>query len=140
MRLVNDDNIGFGLNLGHALHVLAAAQEVTQAMTLYGKNAIVWANSDMVGSFVTPRDETLRNFVREAKMDDLEYFIIEGFDQPWKAEFEGGVGAYWGVWDGNRHLKPALQGVLVNYENWRWLAAATIALPSSMVQQAGFST
>jgi tetratricopeptide (TPR) repeat protein/DNA-binding beta-propeller fold protein YncE len=42
------------------------AQEVTQAMTLYGKNAIVWANGDMVGSFVTPRDETLRNFVRES--------------------------------------------------------------------------
>ena len=42
------------------------AQEITQAMTLYGKNAIVWANSDMVGSFVTPRDDTLRNFVREA--------------------------------------------------------------------------
>jgi tetratricopeptide (TPR) repeat protein len=42
------------------------AQEVTQAMTLYGKNAIVWANSDMIGSFVTPRDEALRNFVREA--------------------------------------------------------------------------
>jgi tetratricopeptide (TPR) repeat protein/DNA-binding beta-propeller fold protein YncE len=42
------------------------AQEVTQAMTLYGKNAIVWANDDMIGSFVTPRDETLRNFVRES--------------------------------------------------------------------------
>jgi tetratricopeptide (TPR) repeat protein/DNA-binding beta-propeller fold protein YncE len=42
------------------------AQEVTQAMTLYGKNAIVWANGDMVGSFVTPRDDTLRNFVRES--------------------------------------------------------------------------
>jgi tetratricopeptide (TPR) repeat protein len=42
------------------------SQEVIQAMTLYGKNAIVWSNSDMVGSFVTPRDDTLRNFVREA--------------------------------------------------------------------------
>ena len=42
------------------------AQEITQAMTLYGKNALVWANSDMVGSFVTPRDDTLRNFVRES--------------------------------------------------------------------------
>ncbi len=70
----------------------------------------------------------LRNFVREAKKDDVEYFIIEGFDQPWKAEFEGGVGAYWGVWDGHRELKPALQGILVNYQNWRWLAAAIIAL------------
>jgi len=42
------------------------SQEITQAMTLYGKNAIVWANSDMIGSFITPRDDTLRNFVREA--------------------------------------------------------------------------
>jgi tetratricopeptide (TPR) repeat protein/DNA-binding beta-propeller fold protein YncE len=42
------------------------SQDVTQAMTLYGKNAIVWSNSDMIGSFVTPRDDTLRNFVREA--------------------------------------------------------------------------
>ena len=42
------------------------SQEVTQAMTLYGKNAIVWSNSDMIGSFITPRDDTLRNFVRDA--------------------------------------------------------------------------
>src|SRR5262249_42919094 len=42
------------------------SQQVTQAMTLYGKNAIVWSNSDMIGSFVTPRDDTLRDFVREA--------------------------------------------------------------------------
>ena len=41
-------------------------QELTQPMTLYGKNALVWSNSDMIGSFVTPRDDTLRNFVREA--------------------------------------------------------------------------
>lgn len=40
--------------------------EVTQPMTLYGKNALVWSNSDMIGSFITPRDDTLRNFVREA--------------------------------------------------------------------------
>lgn len=70
----------------------------------------------------------LRNFVREAKKADIEYFIIEAFDQPWKAEFEGGVGAYWGVWDGHRVLKPALQGTLVNYQNWQWLAGITMAL------------
>jgi tetratricopeptide (TPR) repeat protein/sugar lactone lactonase YvrE len=42
------------------------SQELTQPMTLYGKNALVWSNSDMIGSFITPRDDTLRNFVREA--------------------------------------------------------------------------
>jgi tetratricopeptide (TPR) repeat protein len=43
-----------------------SSQEVTQSLTLYGKNAIQWSNGDMVGSFVTPRDDTLRIFVREA--------------------------------------------------------------------------
>ena len=38
---------------------------LTQAMTIYGKNAIVWANPNMIGSFVTPKDDTLRNYVRQ---------------------------------------------------------------------------
>ena len=39
---------------------------VTQPMTIYGKNAIVWAQPNMVGSFVTPKDDVLRDFVRQA--------------------------------------------------------------------------
>ncbi|MEW6646849.1 MAG: tetratricopeptide repeat protein [Pseudomonadota bacterium] len=39
---------------------------LTQPMTLYGKNAILWARSNMAGAFVTPRDDTLRDFVRQA--------------------------------------------------------------------------
>ncbi len=38
---------------------------LTQPMTIYGKNAIVWGDSNMVGSFVTPKDDTLRNYVRQ---------------------------------------------------------------------------
>ncbi len=37
---------------------------LTQPMTIYGKNAIVWGDSAMVGSFVTPKDDTLRDYVR----------------------------------------------------------------------------
>lgn len=42
------------------------AIRLTQPMTIYGKNAIVWSNSKMVGSFVTPKDDILRDFVRQA--------------------------------------------------------------------------
>ena len=38
---------------------------LTQPMTIYGKNAIVWGNSMMIGSFVTPKDDTLRDYVRQ---------------------------------------------------------------------------
>ncbi len=39
--------------------------ELTQPMTIYGKNAIVWLRSNMVGSFVTPKDDVLHNFIRK---------------------------------------------------------------------------
>ncbi|MDQ7073780.1 MAG: tetratricopeptide repeat protein [Gammaproteobacteria bacterium] len=38
---------------------------LTQPVTLYGKNAILWQRANMVGSFVTPKDEVLHNFVRQ---------------------------------------------------------------------------
>jgi tetratricopeptide (TPR) repeat protein/sugar lactone lactonase YvrE len=38
---------------------------MTQPMTIYGKNAIVWGDPAMVGSFVTPKDDTLRDYVRQ---------------------------------------------------------------------------
>ncbi|MCW9015152.1 MAG: tetratricopeptide repeat protein [Gammaproteobacteria bacterium] len=42
------------------------AIRLTQPMTIYGKNAIVWGAPNMVGAFVTPKDDTLRDFVRQA--------------------------------------------------------------------------
>jgi Flp pilus assembly protein TadD len=38
---------------------------LTQPMTIYGKNAIVWGEPEMIGSFVTPKDDTLRDYVRQ---------------------------------------------------------------------------
>ena len=38
---------------------------LNQPMTIYGKNAIVWGNAAMIGSFVTPKDDTLRDYVRQ---------------------------------------------------------------------------
>ncbi len=37
---------------------------LTQPMTIYGKNAMLWGDAQMVGSFVTPKDDSLRNYVR----------------------------------------------------------------------------
>ena len=36
-----------------------------ETMTIYGKNAIIWDNLDMVGSFATPKDDVLAVFVRQ---------------------------------------------------------------------------
>jgi exo-beta-1,3-glucanase (GH17 family) len=52
----------------------------------------------------------LRRFLRRAEMEHLTYYVMEAFDQPWKAQREGAVGSDWGVYDVNRHLKPGFTG------------------------------
>ncbi|HLQ26516.1 MAG TPA: tetratricopeptide repeat protein [Acidiferrobacterales bacterium] len=42
-----------------------SSTEITRPMTIYGKNAIQWANFNMIGSFVTPKDDVLNDFVRQ---------------------------------------------------------------------------
>ncbi len=37
---------------------------MTQPMTIFGKNAMVWGDALMVGSFVTPKDDPVRDYVR----------------------------------------------------------------------------
>jgi len=57
---------------------------------------------------VEAQTEYVRKFVKEAK--GIDYFIIEAFDQPWKAaSFESSVGPHWGVFDENRKPKFALE-------------------------------
>ncbi|MDJ0652634.1 MAG: glycosyl hydrolase family 17 protein [Xanthomonadales bacterium] len=34
-----------------------------------------------------------------AEEDDLEMFYFSAFDETWKVDAEGDVGAYWGIWD-----------------------------------------
>jgi exo-beta-1,3-glucanase (GH17 family)/cellulose synthase/poly-beta-1,6-N-acetylglucosamine synthase-like glycosyltransferase/uncharacterized protein YecT (DUF1311 family) len=53
--------------------------------------------------------EVIRDFLLEARTRNVEYNIIEAFDQPWKTN-EGSVGAYWGLFDAARHPKFALTG------------------------------
>lgn len=59
-----------GVQVEVALKYVRDGQEdaitLTQPMTIYGKNAILWARPQMVGAFVTPKDDTLRDFVRSA--------------------------------------------------------------------------
>jgi cellulose synthase/poly-beta-1,6-N-acetylglucosamine synthase-like glycosyltransferase/exo-beta-1,3-glucanase (GH17 family) len=99
----------------------------SEGLTRVDKANGAWGAAGAVASPIN-QGLFLRRFLVEAKKYDLDYNIIEAFDEPWKMKTEGGVGAYWGIWNADRQPKPALQGILVNYQNWRWLALATIGL------------
>jgi exo-beta-1,3-glucanase (GH17 family)/cellulose synthase/poly-beta-1,6-N-acetylglucosamine synthase-like glycosyltransferase len=60
----------------------------------------------------------VRSFIEYANDLDLEYNIIEAFDQPWKTQ-EGDVGPYWGVFNADRQLKFPLEGDVQANPLWK---------------------
>ncbi len=72
----------------------------------------------------------LRRFLAEAERRDYVYYLMEAFDQPWKEQNEGAVGAYWGVWDVERQGKFPLAAPLVAIPHWPLLALSSILIAS----------
>jgi exo-beta-1,3-glucanase (GH17 family)/cellulose synthase/poly-beta-1,6-N-acetylglucosamine synthase-like glycosyltransferase len=70
----------------------------------------------------------VRSFLTEATERNLDYIIVEAFDQPWKQEIEGGAGAYWGLYDAQRQPKFSFTGPLVRVPNWPILAGSSALL------------
>ncbi len=65
----------------------------------------------------------LRQFLHMAQLYNIDYSIMEAFDQPWKRHLEGSVGSYWGIFDSDREWKFAMSGPIVAVPDWPWLAA-----------------
>jgi exo-beta-1,3-glucanase (GH17 family)/cellulose synthase/poly-beta-1,6-N-acetylglucosamine synthase-like glycosyltransferase len=70
----------------------------------------------------------LRRFLYRAHQQQIVYYVMEAFDQPWKAYMEGAVGSYWGVYDVNRHPKFAFTAPIVRVPEWHILAAISVAV------------
>jgi exo-beta-1,3-glucanase (GH17 family)/cellulose synthase/poly-beta-1,6-N-acetylglucosamine synthase-like glycosyltransferase len=70
----------------------------------------------------------LRRFLQRAEQEHYIYYVMEAFDQPWKTEFEGAVGAYWGVFDVMRKPKFAFSEPIVGIPEWRLLAAISVLI------------
>jgi exo-beta-1,3-glucanase (GH17 family)/cellulose synthase/poly-beta-1,6-N-acetylglucosamine synthase-like glycosyltransferase len=70
----------------------------------------------------------LRQFLARAEKEGERYYIMEAFDQPWKARDEGAVGAYWGIYDVDREPKFEFTQPIVRIPEWHLLAAISVAL------------
>lgn len=70
----------------------------------------------------------LRNYLQRAERNHYDYYLMEAFDQPWKSESEGAVGAYWGVFDAHRNPKFPFTEPIVRVPQWRLLAGLSVGL------------
>jgi exo-beta-1,3-glucanase (GH17 family)/cellulose synthase/poly-beta-1,6-N-acetylglucosamine synthase-like glycosyltransferase len=75
----------------------------------------------------------LRRFLQRARDEGYIYYIMEAFDQPWKARYEGAVGAYWGVYDVDREPKFAFVEPIVRIPQWQTLAAISVVLATMVL-------
>jgi len=72
-----------------------------------GKKVIIsetgWPNIGTAEGGAVPSEETaIKYFIdtyRWAEQESIEVFWFSSFDEAWKVDREGDVGAYWGLWD-----------------------------------------
>ena len=87
------------------------------------------SNGQPVGKArATPANQArfIRGFLQEAKAHDIDYFLIEAFDQPWKIATEGRAGPHWGLWDTWRQPKFEFTGPILTDPLWQsksWAAS-----------------
>lgn len=78
-----------------------------------GKKVIIsetgWPSSgEPNGPAMPSLDNAVRYFINTyqwAEQEDIEIFYFSSFDEAWKTGDEGGVGAFWGLWDQYGSLK-----------------------------------
>lgn len=70
----------------------------------------------------------LRRFLVLAAERKYVYYLMEAFDQPWKSDTEGAVGAYWGIYDLQRQPKFQFSAPIVRVPDWPVLAAISIGI------------
>jgi len=59
-----------------------------------------------------------RHFLTLSTVKNYDYYVLEAFDQPFKAVKEGAVGAFWGIMDAEGHPKFNFTGSLTSFEDW----------------------
>lgn len=70
----------------------------------------------------------LRRFLARADEEGYIYYLMEAFDQKWKRDTEGAVGAYWGVFDVARKPKFQFSEPIVKIPDWPILAAISVVV------------
>ena len=78
-----------------------------------GKRVIItetgWPSSgDALGAAEPGYENALKYFINAqdwSQREGIEMFYFSAFDEGWKVEAEGSVGAFWGLWDANEQRK-----------------------------------
>lgn len=78
----------------------------------------------------TPAEQArnVRDMVAWLRSENIQYFVVEAIDQPWKSyDLEGKAGGYWGLWNADREPKFNWTGPIETFPQWWVYAAFSVA-------------
>ena len=120
-----------------AAHVIDIHRQV--ALALPGKEILIgeagWPSRGRMRDGALPSRVNQARFFSEllgwAGRENFRLNLFEAYDESWKRQWEGTVGAHWGLLDGDsRQLKYAFGSAVSNYPFWKPQLAAGLAFGS----------
>jgi exo-beta-1,3-glucanase (GH17 family)/cellulose synthase/poly-beta-1,6-N-acetylglucosamine synthase-like glycosyltransferase len=124
-KLPRKDAINFTLGQYHRLKELFPDKHIVIA-------EIGWPSAGDRKEYAKPSIEDEAQFLREwfnvAERENIDYYVMEAIDQPWKEALAGRVEAYWGMFNAAREPKFALTGKVVEDPSWPIKAVAACLL------------
>lgn len=118
-----------------ARHVDDIRKEMVRAFP--GKEVLVgeagWPSQGRMRDHALPSRINQARFFSElltlSRQEGFRVNLFEAYDEPWKRQWEGTVGAHWGLLDGiNRQLKYAEGAAVSNFPSWKLQMGAGLAL------------
>ncbi len=129
-----------GIPLERAMtHIVERMRQLEEAFP--GKQIVIaevgWPSDGRMreAAIASPSNQSLflRRFLRLAKQEGYLYYIVEAFDQPWKARTEGTAGAYWGLYNVSREPKFTFVEPIVRVPGWQTLAAISVSIAALLL-------
>lgn len=111
------------------------------AMAFPGKEVLIgetgWPSKGRMrdGALPSRINQARFNFgiLDRAKQENFRVILFEAYDEPWKRQWEGTVGGYWGLFDGNnRTMKYPPGSAVSNFPLWKLQLGCGLALSISV--------
>jgi glucan 1,3-beta-glucosidase len=122
-----------------AAHVDAIRKSM--AMTFPGKEILIgetgWPSKGRMRDGALPSRINQARFysgiLDRAKQENFRVILFEAYDEPWKRQWEGTVGGYWGLFDGkHRTMKYPPGAAVSNFPFWKLQLGCGLALSISV--------
>jgi exo-beta-1,3-glucanase (GH17 family) len=122
-----------------AAHVIDIYRKV--ALALPGKSILIgeagWPSKGRMREVSLPSRINQGLFISElldrAAREKIRVNVFEAYDEPWKRQWEGTVGAHWGLFNGvTRQIKHAPGSAVSNYPFWKLQLGAGLAFGAAI--------